>query len=141
MSERQPNNRERGHFQDMHDAVEIAFWGVDFTPCDVATLPFRAKNQNDILYAEERTARGYDAERRSAVDVHQVRCDLRQGDIVTPENLVFIRWRDSYTVMLDLREDNIGVFTTENILETALDGQALKRTAKIGLASVDSIFG
>lgn len=134
--EAEPND-----FQGIHDAVTLAFWGVEMAPCSPYRLPLNPEQAKEIHNSQVRDVSAYDAAQGCLVEIMQFQCDREDEGLVTPEDIVCLKWKNGRTITIDLNDNEIWCTDIDVKTGRPYTNDELKCQAKIGLAAIDSIFG
>ncbi len=140
---------ETDSFQDIKDAIDLAFYGEEIEACAPELLPLHSVNGDEWFNTRKRAKSSYDPTAASLVRVTHLLYEIRgnNGAEVT-KNILYLKWEDEEKTSLYFSLDVLKLASfrldenNENRLvyfgEDAVKDQRVK--AKMGLAAITSFM-
>lgn len=98
--------------QAISDAVELAFWGVEFEECTSELFGCAPKGtEGDVIDGRIREKSGYDVERGFEFTATHIQCSLYHEGNLIDADVVVVFWEDGMNAAVDTKD----LFTEQRV--------------------------
>ena len=143
MTGERPNSPDPRETQAISDITTLAFWGIDFQPCD-DDLRQRVpeSEKGNIFESKIREKDGYDHFRKCEFTAVQVQGMIYNNDGLEAIDLVLVYWHDGHSAAvnsIDLFTEQRTRIENDEVVETGSDPSTLISEVKTALAQLVDI--
>lgn len=114
----EPNKRtaETETYEDLFDALKIAFWNEDFEDCESASLPLVVFDDETRSCCQMKRKTEFDDFRGCSVNVTHFKYSSERGAVIVPHEYLMIDWEDgkNKNILMSIHELELGYFVYED---------------------------
>ena len=141
----EPIKRTANSFEDVFDALKLAFWCDDFDDCESESLPTKVFENETRTNCKLRQKTSYDAEHGCSVMVYHFMYDSERNSVVNHREYMIINWinKDNKNLIFNILDFVLGSFKYDDDIDKGVyretkaeDFDSMKDIAKVALGAV-----
>lgn len=141
----EPTKRTAESFEDVFDALELAFWNDDFDDCESESLPIKVFENETRTNCKLRQKTSYDTVHGCSVMVYHFMYDSERNSVVNHREYMTINWinKDHKNLIFNILDLVLGSFKYDDEIDKAVymetkaeDFDSMKGMAKVALSAV-----